>query len=323
VGETVKLRSDCIRETREGEAGAAARKRDVHDLALVLMQVLLGSPRTSASHRPAALPAPFDMIVQKGISGEWGLADIQAELQTLLAPDRSAKKSSPRPAPVSPAPANPTVDAANASPELHEPAGLPVSYERPIRPQPRFDPLQPRMNGSKPEAHIPFPGPDDTPFNLSDWLTNFLRDPRQWAIAGGVFVGVMLLAWLLLHGASPHAKTVTPSAQPDHAATESSPTPAASSALPASAPTAVASGARPWRVVAFTYNHKDQAQKKVSTIAQKHPELHPEVFSPNGRSPWLVTIGGALQRDDAYALARKASSFGLPRDTYAQNYAAR
>jgi hypothetical protein len=137
----------------------------------------------------------------------------------------------------------------------------------------------------------------------------------------------MLLAWLLLHGASPHAKTVAPSTQPDHAATESSPaspaTPAASSALPAPKTATPASGERQWRVVAFTYNHKDQAQKKVSTIARNHPELRPEAFSPNGRSPWLVTIGGALQRDDAYALARKANSFGLPRDTYAQNYTAR
>jgi hypothetical protein len=30
-----------------------------------------------------------------------------------------------------------------------------------------------------------------------------------------------------------------------------------------------------------------------------------------------------LQRDAAYALARKASTLGLPRDTYAQNYSAR
>lgn len=78
-----------------------------------------------------------------------------------------------------------------------------------------------------------------------------------------------------------------------------------------------------WRVVAFTYNHKDQAQKKVSSLAQKLPGLQPEIFSPNGRAPWLVTVGGPLQKEDAYALARKAGGLGLPRDTYAQNYTTR
>jgi hypothetical protein len=75
--------------------------------------------------------------------------------------------------------------------------------------------------------------------------------------------------------------------------------------------------------VAFTYNRKDQAQKKAASLGQKHPDLRPEVFSPTGGAPWLVTIGGVQQRDAAYALAHKASAFGLPRDTYAQNYTAR
>ena len=78
-----------------------------------------------------------------------------------------------------------------------------------------------------------------------------------------------------------------------------------------------------WRVVAFTYNREDQAQKKASSLARQHPGLAPEAFSPNGKAPWLVTIGGGLNRDAAYALARKAQSLGLPRDTYAQNYSVR
>jgi hypothetical protein len=38
------------------------------------------------------------------------------------------------------------------------------------------------------------------------------------------------------------------------------------------------------------------------------------------RAPWLVTIGGPLERDKAYELAHKARTLGLPRDAYAQNY---
>src|ERR1700731_2024392 len=40
VGETVKLRSDCVREAPEGAEGDLSRARDVHDLAVVLLQAL-------------------------------------------------------------------------------------------------------------------------------------------------------------------------------------------------------------------------------------------------------------------------------------------
>ena len=82
-------------------------------------------------------------------------------------------------------------------------------------------------------------------------------------------------------------------------------------------------GRTDWRVVAFTYNQESQAQKKASWLLHNHPDMQPEVFSPTGGAPWLVTLGGTMQRDDAYALAKKARSLGLPHDTYAQNYTAR
>jgi hypothetical protein len=104
-------------------------------------------------------------------------------------------------------------------------------------------------------------------------------------------------------------------------------TPAAAAAAPAPPkPSAlqeknVAGGGRGvWRVVAFTYNGQSLAQQKVAAIAQKHPELRPEVFTPSGRAPYLVTVGGAMNRDEAFALARKVRGEGLPRDSYAQNY---
>jgi len=75
-----------------------------------------------------------------------------------------------------------------------------------------------------------------------------------------------------------------------------------------------------WRVVAFTYNHADQAQKKVETIAQKHSDLRPQVFTPTGGAPYLVTVGGVMSRDQAFAFAQQVRRLGLPHDTYAQNY---
>ena len=75
-----------------------------------------------------------------------------------------------------------------------------------------------------------------------------------------------------------------------------------------------------WRVIAYTYRREAQANKKAATLTQKYPELRPEVFRPNGDGPYLVTVGGAMGKDEAFALTRKARHEGLPHDTYAQNY---
>lgn len=83
---------------------------------------------------------------------------------------------------------------------------------------------------------------------------------------------------------------------------------------------AVPSDSSQWRVVAFTYNREAQAEQKAQAIAAKHPGLKPEVFSPSGRAPYLVTVGGWMSADRAAALKSKARAEGLPRDVYAQNY---
>jgi hypothetical protein len=75
-----------------------------------------------------------------------------------------------------------------------------------------------------------------------------------------------------------------------------------------------------WRVIAFTYNRRPDAEKKVSDLARSHPELQPVVFTPSGHAPYLVSIGGGMDRDAAHALARRSRSLGLPHDMYAQNY---
>jgi eukaryotic-like serine/threonine-protein kinase len=151
------------------------------------------------------------------------------------------------------------------------------------------------------------------------------HDFRRWMTAVGLFLAVVLFGWFLIHRWSGGHAAAT--AQPAAAALPAPPSPAPS-ALPQASQHAQAGhpGAQArteWRVVAFTYNRENQAQKKASSLAQKYPALQPEVFSPNGRAPWLVTVGGTLEHDAAYALARKARGLGLPRDTYAQNYTAR
>src|SRR3984885_6825833 len=81
VGESIKLRSDCIRETPEGQEGRELKSQDVHDYSVVLLQALTQSKTLEEAKRYMPLPAPFNEIVPKGMSGEWGLEEIHAALR--------------------------------------------------------------------------------------------------------------------------------------------------------------------------------------------------------------------------------------------------
>ena len=77
-----------------------------------------------------------------------------------------------------------------------------------------------------------------------------------------------------------------------------------------------------WRVVAYTYRRQDQAQHKVDEINHAHPDLQAQVFTPTeGREPYLVTIGGLMDRNQAFRLRQHVLNVGLPPDSYAQNFA--
>jgi eukaryotic-like serine/threonine-protein kinase len=113
---------------------------------------------------------------------------------------------------------------------------------------------------------------------------------------------------------SPTPALETPAAEPGSAAV----VPAAASVPAVSS--ATTKGAGQWRVVAFTYNREALAQQKAASVAAKRPDLRPEVFTPNGHAPYLVTIGGTMSREEAFAMVKKGRAEGLPRDSYAQNY---
>lgn len=150
--------------------------------------------------------------------------------------------------------------------------------------------------------------------------------PRRvlpWTTIAAAVIVALFIGWHFLHK--------TPAAIPTLATMPSQTTPtvaAAKEAAPSATATpsagfSPATGPRTqWRVVAYTYNHEDQAQDKVAQIISKHSGLNPEVFAPKGHAPYLVTVGGGMNRDDALAFRRKARAEGLPRDTYAQNFPA-
>jgi hypothetical protein len=280
VGEEVKLRGDCIRETTEGAAAVEARRRDIHDLSIVLLQALTQetSPASALS-----LPTPFDRIIPNAIRGVWGLPEIKACLASGEPP-----RSTP---PTAPSPVN-----------------LPIS-EQPKPPAGNFTPpaARPSIVGH-PLAKPRFVSKEGLP-PLS---------PQRIRTAAGILAAVLLL-WLVWRFAL-SSRPATPGPQASTASI-AQPRPAATSNTKPSVVTSPVAATRgQWRVIAYTYNRQDQAQKKAATLARSHPDIHPEVFTPTGRAPFLVAINGPMTRDQAYALVRRASHWNLPEDTYAQNY---
>lgn len=300
VGEEIKLRSDCIREALEGEEGVALKRKDVQDYATVLLQALT-QQKTLDPTRSMPLPAPFEQIVRKGMSGEWGLAQIGVALTPTAA--------APRPvvAPVVPVVKESRVERPVEAPVVPEPLGPPPSVARRIR--------------------VPV---DDESRGIG------LR-----GIAYGVgTLLIVLLGWYFVHSRPASSSSAVPEATvPVPVAQQSSPvaakSPAATNARSTAAPSSPGAATKTsaagtqnvpgdsrgrWRVIAFTYNSEEQARQKAAAVAQEHPDLNPDVFTPNGHSPYLVTLGGQMSMEDAFAFSGKAKREGMPKDTYAQNY---
>jgi eukaryotic-like serine/threonine-protein kinase len=298
VGEEIKLRSDCIRETPEGDEGSELKRWDVYDLSVVFLQALTQHKTLEEAERELPLQAPFDEIVRKGMSGEWGLAEIGAALNLK----------------------------ADVPPDVRASAAVPkVEVERPVASLPETKPMTARS------VPVRVDEVDGEPRGI---------EVRRLVIGVGAML-LLLVVWFFVHGraksngAVPQTVAAPAVAEgSDAAAPSATPTTEAPAAVPDAAPAAAAPASVPspsvpvtgdargqWRVVAYTYNREAQAQQKAASVAAKHPELKPEVFTPNGHAPYLVAVGGTMSRDEAFALVKKAKAQGaLPRDSYAQNY---
>jgi eukaryotic-like serine/threonine-protein kinase len=297
VGEAIKLRSDCIRETPEGQEGRELKSKDARDFAVVLLQALTQKKTLEEVKRDRPLEAPFDEIVQKGMSGEWGIPEIVAALR----PDTEIRVEA-RPVAVSEPKAEKVVET---------PAELPTYPTQRVQ-----VPVEEKSGGI---------------------------EGRRLAIGVGAMLLLLLVAFFVHGRWSKSSAAVEANAAVPAIATEPSDaapappvleTPAADAAPAVAAPAPVAvtppasvperttqgGGAGQWRVVAFTYNGEALAQQKVASIAAKHPDLRPEVFTPSGHAPYLVVVGGTMSRDEAFAMVRKGRGEGLPHDSYAQNY---
>ncbi|QNI37134.1 serine/threonine-protein kinase [Edaphobacter albus] len=332
AGETVKLRSDCVREAAEPDGSEAdiTRKKaeDTHAVAVVLLQALTG--RRNLQGSATLLPSPFDGIIRNGLSGKWGLSEMAAALGPVAPVQVAAAVPAPRPTEVKEQPkeksatvveeskeAKPTKEAQANLFEKAETASTGKVGER-IAPQ-----------TAKPATPVSRPTVTQAPdvrHRIVKPIEEGTKRTRLMIAAAAVILLLVFFGWRMTRsepavGASEDARTAVATPQP----VSTTPAPEKTSAarpLPGREITSVvpASGRTQWRVVAYTYNHEAQAQQKVETLKKQQPSLNPEVFSPNGRAPYLVTLGGPMTREDAEVLKRKARSSGLPRDIYTQNY---
>jgi hypothetical protein len=343
----------------ESDLGTVAEQkaRDAYALAIVLLQALTG--RRSLQGSATLLPTPFDGIIRNGLSGKWGLAEMAAALGPVRPAQVAA--AVPRPQtpttqpseskPASPAAANATAAKPEAAKvEAVKPAAAmetkatvsqPAAgaWKLPPAPAPVTRPVAAAPPVSATSAAKPI-----VPVHAPDVRHRIVRpvepDPRRtrlWIASAVVVLLLLLFFWRMMrsepsHGANAAAKPITTLASPgpgESAATaRSTPTPAAkpTAAVGAGATyreplAAPATGRTQWRVVAYTFNRESQAQQKADSLAKRDPSLSPQVFTPNGHAPYLVTVGGLMTREQAEAFKRKALSAGLPRDLYAQNYA--
>lgn len=309
VGEVVKLRSDCIREAPEGAEGAALRTRDIQDLATLLLQCLTQQRSHTISPTGPPLPAPFREIIHNGIAGTWSLAQMSAALEaTAPRPTKAPEAAQP----VAPEPAN--------LQELHRQPSATPAVQPVVVP-----PANKKMAEPHPPAHSvrhPFPEPANGRIRVPMRQQSGPSQRRLLLPALAILCLVFLAAYAVMHHhtSAPAVPAQSSAPQPIQQPQPVAITPTVATSAPPAA-TRQTPARDEWRVVAFTYNRQDQASAKARTLEQRYASLHPSVFTPTGRAPYLVTLGGPLSRDQAVSLKNKLRGAGLPRDIYTQNYA--
>jgi len=300
VGETVKLRSDCVRECiadiefNTPEGCADLRRKDVHNFGLLLLECLTLEKRYNPGLN---LPDVFRRMIPHMLDGTWTLEQVgqllspPAATPPVTQPTASSQAATPKP------PAQTTRSkVAKSRPEQ---ATLPL--DTPRAPDPAFRSRREVTNDSK-------------GFNL-----------RPWILGGAAALIVCIIViWHFVSAkpAQPVQNQVQVASTPAASTTTSQPSrPVTVHSLAAASPAPTLATRTPgWYVIAWTYNHQAQAQAKADHINARNHGFHAEVFSPHGGAPYLVSLGGPMTEPDAKVLQQRARHSGLPGDTYIRNY---
>lgn len=328
VGETVKLRSDCVRECVEdgefcsAEQVAATRAKDLHDFGVLLLRCLTLETELKPGPR---LPDPFTRIVPAALEGSTTFERIA----NTLAPPPPSPVVAPAPSPAATAPTAPgtastgaasasvaaaaTTSRATALPRTAQPiASQPIQQSLPLSPT-----VPPHRQHEREDESDEASPAGLLPFQL----------PRNWAAWSAGALVLLFLVWHFAGGKKsptpPAAASIGSSAQPAQVVVRQTNQPTVrATAQPTSASVQAANAASGpgWHVIAYTFYRQDQAQSRANAIAARHPNLNPQVYTPTGHAPFLVALGGTLDAASARQLVRTARREGLPRDTFARNY---
>ncbi len=289
VGETVKLRSDCVREcvvdqefSTEQDCQRCMRS-DIQSVGVLLLQCLTLNKEW---HPDIALPLPFRQIIPGALNGSMSLQQIASALDA-PAPATAVLAGLDAQTPPPPAPGS----------------GLRQQEQLSSNAAPADAPVQAALLGARHHDGVS----QNVRSSISSWIV----------YAAGVAL-LALVSWYFL-GRSSKPPASTRAADSAPATVSASPLTPRAAVQRSAAPSATASGPR-WHVIAYTYNHENQAVAKVKELRKNHLSLDPEVFSSSGGGPYYVALGGSMTRQQAEELLRRARNSGLPRDTFMRNY---
>ncbi len=360
AGDRIKLRSDCARPRPAPEdaelEGAVTEQSDAFGLADIIYRSLTLGRLQDASDA-LALPEPFATVVRNTAKRAWGVPEAQAELlryarahaqpAAAAAPQRAAETSAPeqrgvaassatasssaaissaatpraaQPSAVSPATAGPAASAVAVAASALTARVVAAKNPGAGASQREAAPMGRTVGtGASVEA-------SDSGWQQPERVSGATR--RNIAIAAIAAV-LLVLLFLLFHRGSSGTKTSSAVAPAGPVATQpdaSTPAPIAPApreapaVAPAAESTSLPAGTTVWRVIAYTYNRRDAAEGKAALLNRRFPDFSAQVWSRSGERPFLVTLGGGMAKDQAFALRAKARHAGVAPDVYAQNY---
>lgn len=145
------------------------------------------------------------------------------------------------------------------------------------------------------------------------------RRTSTWWKYGAALAGVAAIAAWLSRPAQ-QAPPVAPVARAAAPAPDRTPPPAPAVEQPPAPPAAIhSSEPAVWRVIAYTYSRRTDAEKEIHRIQRKWPDLRPEVFALDATT-YFISLGGRMTRPEAMEVARQARYRGLPPDTFVRNF---
>ncbi len=322
VGEVVKLRSDCVREcVADGEftseeACAELRQRDLRDFGTLLLRCLTLERELTPGIK---LAEPFNRVVPGAMEGTLTLEQLDA----VLNPPTFT------PAGNAPAYLKPAATAAPIAEAGPRPPLVPSGVRSTASASGAAAADAPPLRSPQPEPAIPLrarPAVHDAAQDVEPSGTGL---HKLLLLSGAVALLAAFLLWHLFSGrsaapiASNRPALSAPAEPGSPSAGEVGASPAASglrAEAPHSAtPTATARIASGWYVIAYTYHYEAQARAKAASLS-RHTGLHATVFSPSGRAPYLVSVGGPMTEREAEETSRRARHAGSPRDTFIRRY---